>query len=170
VIDLPLRSPTSTLKRTVSIFFGAVPRIPNVAYSPFGTFPPDQVIAWPVRDCVQPGFASASSSLKSVGIPSVTWSMPSRSSSFGTENVRSTSSPFRTAVGLSERCAKAGDANARNAIPLQTQMAGDDHALYLIRALSDLEDLLVAVEAGDRVLVHEAVAAVDLQRPVRRAM
>src|SRR4029077_15661853 len=34
------------------------------------------------------------------------------------------------------------------------------------RALADLEDLLVAVETRDRVLVHEAVPAVDLQRVV----
>jgi hypothetical protein len=46
----------------------------------------------------------------------------------------------------------------------------NDHALHLVRALADLEDLLIAVEARDRVLVHEAVAAVDLERPVRGAV
>src|SRR5262245_6789954 len=46
-------------------------------------------------------------------------------------------------------------------------MASDDHALHLISALSDLEDLLVAVEAGDRGLLHVAEAAVDLERRVR---
>ena len=49
-------------------------------------------------------------------------------------------------------------------------MLGDHHALHLVGALADLQDLLVAVEARDRVLVHEAVAAVDLERPVRRAV
>jgi len=42
----------------------------------------------------------------------------------------------------------------------------DHHALHLVGALADLQDLLVAEEAGDRELLHEAVAAVDLQRAV----
>ena len=45
-------------------------------------------------------------------------------------------------------------------------MPGDDHALHLVRALADLEDLLVAIEPRDRELVHEAVPAVDLERGV----
>src|SRR3546814_15988142 len=36
----------------------------------------------------------------------------------------------------------------------------------LVGALADLEDLLVAVQPRDRELVHVAVAAVDLERPV----
>ena len=48
------------------------------------------------------------------------------------------------------------------------EMPGDDHALDFIGALADLQDLLVAVEPRDRVLVHVAVAAVDLEGPVRR--
>src|SRR5262249_44119590 len=35
---------------------------------------------------------------------------------------------------------------------------------------ADLQDLLVAVQARDGVLVHETVAAVDLEAPVRRAV
>src|SRR5438128_3591070 len=54
--------------------------------------------------------------------------------------------------------------------PLQPQQLRDDHALDLVRAFADLEDLLVAEEAGDRELVHEAVAAVDLQRRVGGAV
>src|SRR5438067_7398156 len=47
---------------------------------------------------------------------------------------------------------------------LEAEVLRDHHVLYLVRALADLEDLLVAVEARDRVLVHVAIAAVDLQR------
>src|ERR1700722_9772187 len=50
----------------------------------------------------------------------------------------------------------------------QAELTGDHHALHLVGALADLEDLLVAIEPRDRVLVHEPVPAVDLQRPVRR--
>src|SRR6188472_374449 len=49
-------------------------------------------------------------------------------------------------------------------------MLRDHHALHLVRALADLENLLVAIEAGDRELVHEAVAAVDLERLVDDAV
>src|SRR5262249_32400528 len=59
------------------------------------------------------------------------------------------------------------DAAPARARALQTEMASDDHPLHLIRALSDLEDLLVAVEARDRRLLHVSEAAVDLQRGVR---
>src|ERR1700742_109128 len=49
-------------------------------------------------------------------------------------------------------------------LPLKSeaQLAGDEHPLDLGRALADLQDLGVAVEAADRVFVHEAVAAEDL--------
>ena len=50
----------------------------------------------------------------------------------------------------------------------QTEVATDDHPLDLAGALADLEDLGVAVEPGDRVLLHEAVAAEDLRRDTRR--
>src|SRR6476619_2291384 len=63
-------------------------------------------------------------------------------------------------------CAEAVPAK-RRARTLQTEMASDDHALNLIRALSDLEDLLVAVEAGHGGLLHVPEAAVDLERRVR---
>src|SRR3954471_19906102 len=43
-----------------------------------------------------------------------------------------------------------------------------DHLLYLIRPLADREDLRVAVEAADRVLLDVAVAAMDLHRLVGR--
>ena len=49
---------------------------------------------------------------------------------------------------------------------LQAEVPGYHHALDFVGALADLEDLLVAVEARDRRLVHEAVAAVDLERLV----
>src|SRR6188472_2712511 len=53
---------------------------------------------------------------------------------------------------------------------LQPEVLGDHHPLHLVRALADLEDLLVAVEAGDRKLVHEAVTAVDLESLVDDAV
>src|SRR6185436_13434706 len=46
----------------------------------------------------------------------------------------------------------------------QPELAGDDHALHLARALTDLEHLRVAPVPRDGVLVHEAVAAVYLCR------
>ena len=52
----------------------------------------------------------------------------------------------------------------------EAEMPRDDHPLHLVGALADLEDLLVAVEPGDRRLLHEPVPAVDLQRRVRRAV
>ena len=59
---------------------------------------------------------------------------------------------------------------ARVAVARAPRWLGDHDPLHLVRALADLEDLLVAVEARDRVLVHVAVAAVDLQRPVDGAV
>src|SRR4051794_11600630 len=96
--------------------------------------------------------------------------MPAGADAFGTEKTTSTSAPARTELGLSDRCAPAGAATASAAAALQTKVPSDDHPLHLIRSLADLEDLLVAVEARDGVLVHEPVAAVDLERPVRRTM
>src|SRR3954447_7705672 len=96
--------------------------------------------------------------------------MPAGADAFGTEKTTSTSAPARTELGLSDRCAPAGAATASAAAALQTKVPSDDHPLHLIRSLADLEDLLVAVEARDGVLVHEPVAAVDLERPVRDAV
>src|SRR5215207_11369683 len=45
---------------------------------------------------------------------------------------------------------------------LETHRAGDEDAHDLAGALADLQDLGVAVEAGDGELLHVAVAAVDL--------
>src|SRR6478672_1191949 len=53
---------------------------------------------------------------------------------------------------------------------LQTQVPRDDHSLHLVRALADLEDLLVAVQARDRRLLHVPVAAVDLERGADHAV
>src|SRR5437016_4896154 len=47
--------------------------------------------------------------------------------------------------------------------------AGADHLLDLVGALADREDLRVAVEAAHRVLLDEAVAAVDLHGLLRAA-
>src|SRR5262245_5189606 len=110
-------------------------------------------------------------------MPRVTWSIPIGSSMFGTEKSRSTSAPVCTCDGLIERCADApaGIASTRKTTAesaqaprrLQPKVAGDHHALDLVRPLADLEDLLVAVQARDWILVHETVATVDLEAPVR---
>src|SRR5258706_284489 len=50
---------------------------------------------------------------------------------------------------------------------LEAERAGNDHPLHLRGALADLQDLGVAPHAGDRRLVHEAVAAVNLRRLAR---
>src|SRR5207302_10181945 len=63
----------------------------------------------------------------------------------------------------SDPAATAGTLN----FALQAEVLRDHHPLDLVRALADLEDLLVAVEPGDRGLVHVPVAAVDLERQVR---
>src|ERR1700757_465669 len=48
-------------------------------------------------------------------------------------------------------------------VSLQTGLSSDEHQLHLSRALSDLEDLAVAVMPGHREFVHEPVAAEDLR-------
>src|SRR5215218_7164296 len=123
---------------------------------PFGIRPPDHVIAWPARVCVHLGLSSPSSSSNSRGTPIVTRTTPCGSSAFGTENATSTASPTSTDFGVSDRCAPAGAASA-SAARLKPEMTSDDHPLNLIRAFSDLEDLLVTIEARDGVLVHEPV-------------
>src|SRR3954466_8986439 len=59
-------------------------------------------------------------------------------------------------------------AAARRFTSSGAERARYDHLLYLIRPLADREDLRVAVEAADRVLLDVAVAAVDLHRLVGR--
>src|SRR5262252_7724971 len=61
-------------------------------------------------------------------------------------------------------------AGGPEALRLEAEVPRDDHALHLIGALADLEDLLVAIEPRDRELLHEAVAAVDLERGVHGAI
>src|SRR5437773_851252 len=55
-----------------------------------------------------------------------------------------------------------------NSLNGQPQPAGDHETLDLARALPDLEDLGVAVEAADGRLVDEAIAAEDLGGVPRR--
>ena len=50
----------------------------------------------------------------------------------------------------------------------QAQAACDEHALDFGGAFADLEDLGVAVEAGDGLFLHEAVAAEHLRGDTRR--
>src|SRR5262245_39241195 len=91
--------------------------------------------------------------------------------SFGTSKVIDSELSFARKLGVAMTCADAGAASTRAAArPLQTEMASDDHPLHLIRTLADLEDLLVAVEARDRSLLHVAEATVDLERRVRDAV
>src|SRR5918994_6821342 len=49
------------------------------------------------------------------------------------------------------------------------ERAGDHQLLDLVRSLADGEDLRVAIEAADGVLLDVAVAAVDLHRLLGRA-
>src|SRR5260221_3216516 len=63
--------------------------------------------------------------------------------------------PMRRAL---MRCLRSGAERAR-----------DHHLLHLVGALADREDLRVAVEAADGVLLDVAVAAVDLHRLLRAA-
>src|SRR5918994_7451792 len=56
-----------------------------------------------------------------------------------------------------------------NPARLGPQRPRDHHLLHLVGALADREDLGVAVEAADRVLLDVAVAAVDLHGLLRRA-
>src|ERR687892_1175546 len=65
--------------------------------------------------------------------------------------VRSTRSAISPRLATSTRANTSG-----------SERAGDDHLLDLVRALADREDLGVAVEAADGVLLDVAVAAVDL--------
>ena len=55
-----------------------------------------------------------------------------------------------------------GTKASRRCDALDAEMPRDDHPLHFVRALADLQDLLVPVEPRDGVLVHVAVAAVDL--------
>src|SRR5205823_13406156 len=74
-------------------------------------------------------------------------------------------SPARTGIRRAQPAraptAARSTLHARGA--LQAQLLGDHHALYLVRTFPDLEDLLVTVQARDRIFLGEAVAAVDLQ-------
>src|SRR5439155_16797177 len=72
---------------------------------------------------------------------------------------RAPSSPRRRRTGPATAAPRASRRSR-----LGAQSASDDHLLHLIGALSDGEDLGVAVEAAHRVLLDIAVAAVDLDR------
>ena len=48
------------------------------------------------------------------------------------------------------------------AVASRAECARDDHLLHLVGALADREDLCVAIEAADGVLLDVAVAAVNL--------
>src|SRR4051794_465092 len=80
-------------------------------------------------------------------------------------------SPAASAAGTStEGGADQAACATGTPLRLEAEEPGDDHALHLVRALADLEDLLVAVEPRDREFLREAVAAVDLQRRVDDAV
>src|SRR5436305_7878707 len=55
-------------------------------------------------------------------------------------------------------------ASAISCVPLCPERPRDNHLLHLVRALADREDLRVAVEAADGVLLDETVAPVYLHR------
>src|SRR3954466_7011990 len=66
-------------------------------------------------------------------------------------------SPMHSATAAANRIRRTG-----GAMPLPPHRAGDHEALDLVRALVDLGDLCVAHHPLDRILVHVAVAAEDL--------
>src|SRR4051794_27582902 len=74
--------------------------------------------------------------------------------------VRRFMSDSRTEVDAQDNARHA--AATRTARRLDAELPGDHHLLDLVGALADGEDLRVAVEAADRVLLDVAVAAVDL--------
>src|ERR1700722_3358304 len=67
--------------------------------------------------------------------------------------------PWRCSTRQSRSC---GNSSATER--LGAERARDDHLLHLVGALADRQDLRVAVEAADRVLLDVAVAAVYLHR------
>ena len=80
--------------------------------------------------------------------------------------------PRRPAPGRPPRPApapRAGGDGLRLHLRLAAELAGYHHLLDLVGALADREDLGVAVEAADRVLLDVAVAAVDLDRLLGRS-
>src|SRR6188508_55572 len=91
--------------------------------------------------------------------------------SLGASNAIDSELMLARKVGVATTCAAAGAASTRAAAtPLQAEMASDDHPLHLIRALADLENLLIAVEPRDRSLLHVTEPAVDLECRVRDAV
>src|SRR4051795_2659159 len=99
---------------------------------------------------------------------------PSRYCSIANAGSTTIASPASTSPTRYEPQPRSSSTNCRKStersLARQAEVTRDHHPLHLVRALADLEDLLVAVEARDGELVHEAVAAVDLERPVRGAM
>src|SRR5438034_6247356 len=99
---------------------------------------------------------------------------PSRYCSIAKAGSTTIASPASTSPTRYEPQPRSSSTNCRKStegsLVRQAEVTRDDRPLDLVRALADLEDLLVAVEARDRELVHEAVAAVELERPVRRTV
>src|SRR4051794_41617739 len=72
-------------------------------------------------------------------------------------NTTTAVSPMHSATAAANRIRRVGGATA-----LAPHRAGDHEPLDLVRALVDLRDLRVAHHPLDRILVHVAVAAEDL--------
>src|SRR5579864_7687862 len=120
-------------------------------------------------------------------VPMITWSTPAGSTPLRSTTSRMTRAP-RSTAGTAARAPPRRPNGVRAAatitasramlsiLPVRRarysrmhldlvraqEMARDEDALHLARPLADLVDLDVAVVAGDRRLLHEPVAAVDL--------
>src|ERR1044072_7071248 len=74
----------------------------------------------------------------------------------------SSTSSTRISRGPCQRSAFTGSGPASLDRTSAAEVTRDHQMLDFVRSLADLEDLRVAVEPGHRVIVHVAIAAVDL--------
>src|SRR4249919_91519 len=128
--------------------------------------PPVQRAVEPSTDSIQPA-AGCTCSISSPDGTLTTKLVIGSVRSFGTSRMSDSDPLLGMYVGIATTCADARPGSPSASAALQTEMASDDHPLHLIRALADLEDLLVAVETLDGRLLHVAEAAVDLESRVR---
>src|SRR4026209_1198302 len=91
--------------------------------------------------------------------------------SFGASNPIDSELLLARKVGVATTWAAAGAPSPTASVtPPRAEMAGGARSRPLIRALADLENLLIPIEARDRRLLHVAEPAVDLECRVRDAV
>ena len=116
--------------------------------------PPDQVTVEPATVATQPAGAVAETIAMPSGAVTASVVVAWGGRSFGVSKAISVLTPSSTNGGAMVTCAlaAAGRSSARAAATRdeasrQAEVPGDHHPLNLVRALADLEDLLVAVQA-----------------------